>query len=149
MTFSPPAWFAEGPKFSVFDTESRTYPQAVGCFYCLSGGGVPPLAAVPVMTFMASAIIEPTSAALAGRTRVLLFLASSPNCVMYCSATRSCTASCRPAILHRVGDAADAFGRRGRDGENRRGLTFGLVDLLLPARFRRLDRLPAWRLLRC
>ena len=44
-------------------------------------------------------------------------------------------------ILHRVCDAADAFGRRGRDGQNSLRLTLGLVDLLLPARFGVLDRL--------
>ena len=44
-------------------------------------------------TFIASAIIDPTSATLAGSTIVLPFFASSPNWVMYCSATRSWTAS--------------------------------------------------------
>ena len=34
-------------------------------------------------------IIEPTSETLAGRMRVLVDFASSPNFVMYCSATRS------------------------------------------------------------
>ena len=46
-----------------------------------------------LIAVIASAIIEPTSATLAGSTSVLLFFASSPNCPMYCSATRSCTAS--------------------------------------------------------
>jgi hypothetical protein len=41
----------------------------------------------------ASAIIDPTSETLAGRTSVLAVRASSPNLVTYCSATRSCTAS--------------------------------------------------------
>ena len=41
------------------------------------------------MAFMATAIIDPTSETLAGRMSVLLVLASSPNLVMYCSATRS------------------------------------------------------------
>ena len=43
--------------------------------------------------FMASAIMDPTSATLAGSTSVLLCLASLPNSPMYCSATRSWTAS--------------------------------------------------------
>ena len=41
----------------------------------------------------------------------------------------------------RLGDLADALGGRGRDRQNRRGLAFGLVDLLLLPRFRRLDDL--------
>src|SRR5688572_936885 len=44
---------------------------------------------VVLITRIATPIIEATSAALAGITRVLLSLASRPNCVMYCSATRS------------------------------------------------------------
>ena len=43
--------------------------------------------------------------------------------------------------VDRVGDLADAFGGRGRDREDRRGLPFGLVDLLLALRFGRLDDL--------
>jgi trk system potassium uptake protein TrkH len=39
---------------------------------------------------MASAIMEPTSDMLAGRTKVLLAFASSPNSMMYCSAIRKC-----------------------------------------------------------
>ena len=59
----------------------------------LVAGGAPEWRPI---TFMASAIIEPTSETVAGRTRVLLALASWPNWVMYCSATRSCTASNPP-----------------------------------------------------
>ena len=46
-----------------------------------------------LINFIASATIDPTSATLAGSTIVLLSFASSPNWPMYCSATRSCTAS--------------------------------------------------------
>ena len=43
--------------------------------------------------------------------------------------------------LDRLGDAADAFGGGRRDRQDRRRLTFRLVDLLLAGRFRRLDDL--------
>jgi len=45
------------------------------------------------MTFIAVAIIEPMSDTLAGKIMLVVPFASAPNCVMYCSATRSCTAS--------------------------------------------------------
>ena len=45
------------------------------------------------MAFIAKAIMEPTSETVAGRMSVLVALANSPNLVMYCSATRSWTAS--------------------------------------------------------
>ena len=98
---------------------------------------MPPLAAVPVMTFMASAIIEPTSPALAGRMSVLVVLASSPNWAMYCSATRSWTASNRPRSASRQPRAAAPlpWPSPRQDGSS---LTFGFVDLLLLARFRAL-----------
>ena len=48
------------------------------------------------ITFIANASIEPTSLALAGRISVLLAFANLPNSPMYCSATRSCTASKPP-----------------------------------------------------
>ena len=51
--------------------------------------------------------------------------------MMYCSATRSCIASKPPGILMTSATLADAFGRRGGDGEGGRGLPFGFVDLLL------------------
>ena len=60
---------------------------------------------------------------------------------MYCSATRSCTASKPPGSLIASATLPDAFGGRGRDREDRGRLPFGLVDLLLLARFRRLDDL--------
>ena len=50
-------------------------------------------------------------------------------------------ASVPPGCLDRFGDLADAFGGRRRDGKNRLRLALGLVDLLLAARFRRLDDL--------
>ena len=43
--------------------------------------------------------------------------------------------------LDRLGDPADAFRGRGRHGQHRLRLTLGLVDLLLPLRFRVLDDL--------
>src|SRR6187455_861127 len=81
----PPSLVRRGAE--IFCVRHRVSHVSAGgrLLYCLSGGGVPPLAAVPVMTFMASAIIEPTSAALAGRMRVFVVLASSPNWAMYCS----------------------------------------------------------------
>jgi hypothetical protein len=48
------------------------------------------------ITFIASAIIDPTSAAFAGSTIVVPARAMFPNWPMYCSATRSCTASKPP-----------------------------------------------------
>jgi len=58
------------------------------------GTSVPSFRCCRVTTFMAVAIIEATSATLAGPIIVVsVALASSPNFVMYCSATRSCTAS--------------------------------------------------------
>ena len=49
----------------------------------------------PIM-FIARASIEPTSETFAGKTNVLLALASSPNLLMYCSATRNWIASYPP-----------------------------------------------------
>ena len=65
----------------------------LGIYLAGRAGAAPPPAPSALMAAIASAIIEPTSATLAGSTSVLLFLASSPNWPMYCSATRSCTAS--------------------------------------------------------
>src|SRR5688572_25152602 len=48
-----------------------------------------------LMAFMASASIEATSVRLAGTTRVFPSFAILPSWLMYCSATRSCTA-CDP-----------------------------------------------------
>ncbi len=39
------------------------------------------------------------------------------------------------------GDTAAPFGRRGGDGKDRRGLPFGLIDMMLLARFRGFDDL--------
>ena len=58
---------------------------------------------------------------------------------MYCSATRSCTASWPAGQLDGFGNAADAGGRRGGDRRDRRGLPFRFVDLLRLAGFRLLD----------
>ena len=43
--------------------------------------------------------------------------------------------------LDRFGHPPDALGRRAGDGKNRRRLAFGFVDLPLPLRLGRLDRL--------
>lgn len=58
----------------------------VGCYFAGGGGRL-------LIMFIAKASMEPTSATFAGKTSVLLVLASSPNLPMYCSATRNCTAS--------------------------------------------------------
>ena len=91
--------------------------------------------------FIAIAIIDPTSATLAGRTIVLLALASSPNWPMYCSATRSCTASKPPgtsiASATRRMPSAVAVATAMIASAS----PFGLVDLLLLARLRLLDDL--------
>ena len=55
----------------------------------LAGFGVERWDVVCLIAFIATAIIEPTSETLAGKMSVLLVLASSPNLLMYCSATRS------------------------------------------------------------
>src|SRR5262245_37078076 len=65
-------------------------------YRCGGIGGLPVPVPVVLMTRIATPIMEATSAALAGMTSVLLAFASSPNCVMYCSATRSCTAWAPP-----------------------------------------------------
>src|SRR5688572_14645888 len=70
----------QAPGSGTFDAGRPTMDDAYG------------LCSRPII-FMASAIIDPTSATLAGSTIVFPFFASSPNCAMYCSATRSCTAS--------------------------------------------------------
>src|SRR5262245_2387021 len=44
-------------------------------------------------------------------------------------------------LLNRLGDLADALGRRGRDRQDRRGLALGLVDALLARRLGGLDDL--------
>ncbi len=93
------------------------------------------------MTFIASEIIEPTSERFAGRISVLPVLASSPKFVMYCSATRSWTASYPPVDWIELGDLADPLGGGGRPREDRGGLTLGLVDALLAVGFGRFDDL--------
>ena len=47
---------------------------------------------------MAVAIMPPMSLVVAGMIIVLLDLARWPNWVMYCSATRNCTASVPPGL---------------------------------------------------
>ena len=91
--------------------------------------------------FIARVSMEPTSETLAGSTRVLLVLASSRTCVMYCSATRAI------ATLRTLGDLRDSATLRSPsavgagDGHNGGRRTFGLVDLLLLLGFRRFDDL--------
>src|SRR5512140_4023724 len=69
-------------------------PLAAGPATAFGGSG----GFMPFMTFIARAIIEPTSERLAGRTTVLLLLAMWPSCSTYFSATRSCTASTPPSL---------------------------------------------------
>ena len=51
------------------------------------------------MTFIAVAIIELMSATFAGTIIDVPLFASSPNCLMYASAMRSCIASGPPGIF--------------------------------------------------
>lgn len=80
------------------------------------------------MTFIANAIMDPTSETLAGSTRVLLDLASSPNLPMYCSATQL---DCFITTLNlgRFRDFAKSLRRGMGDGQDGRGGAFGLIDL--------------------
>ena len=93
------------------------------------------------MTVIAVAIIDADVGEVRRHDQRVAVLARLPNCVMYCSATRSCTASSAAGRLNRLGDAADAFGGGGGHGEDRRRLALGLVDLLLLAGLGRLDHL--------
>ena len=87
-------------------------------------------------TFIASATIAPMSATFAGSTRFVLPCASWPNCVTYCSATRSRTASCPPSGRDRRRHPLQPFGRRRRHRQDGLRLALRLVDLLLLARLR-------------
>ena len=72
-------------SWSVPQNPVRQHP-ALGCYLASCG---PP---VCLITLMAVAMIEETSATLAGTIIVLFSLASRPSFSTYCSATRNCTA---------------------------------------------------------
>ena len=67
--------------------------------------------------------------------------ASWPNCVDVLLGDAQLHGLDAARSLDGLGDAADALGRGAGDGEDGRGLAFGLVDLLLLARLRGLDHL--------
>ena len=76
----------------------------------------------------------------AGRACCVSF-ARLPNCATYCSATRSWTASKPPGSLIASATRRMPSAVAVATDEDRRRLPFRLVDLLLLARFRRLDDL--------
>ena len=93
------------------------------------------------MAFIATAIMEPTSETVAGRMRVLVVFANSPNLrdVLFRHAQLNGFLASRH--LNRLGDLAQPFSRGLGNGEDGCSRSFCLVDLLLLLRLGGFDDL--------